>query len=104
MCARGAMKTPWLSLLYKQFPEHREKIDNKKSFLNHTRRKNIPNYFNALLKKCDEANIQEKNILSRFKSLSRYLFDDLPGGQQIRGSILRSKDLNELQTHLNALS
>lgn len=101
MCGRGAMKTPWLAQLYREDLHLRDseayQLELRKSF--------IREYYEGLEKKYAEKNpTGDRNfMLSRFKGLSRYLFDDFEQGHQLRSNLLRSQSLDHFYSHLNRL-
>ncbi len=93
MFGRSAMKTPWLALLYKEWKKG--KIENDETFLLFERKKYLELYFEALLNEYKNFDWNEQRIHKRFKSFSRYIFDDLHNGEIVRGKFLRSECLNE---------
>lgn len=97
MLARPALKTPWL-------PEFKTKLSFSQTKLE------LENYFLALFEKFEENKFESDHILKRFKSLSRYIFDDFEVLTEkelgIKRPFLRSKSpveflklLNELPTY-----
>jgi tRNA-dihydrouridine synthase len=101
MCGRSALKTPWLSTLYKDHLSGDANIDE--TFQMFERKKNLEVYFDALLTEFRELNWTDQSILKRFKSFSRNLFDDFDHYEQIRGKFLRSESLGEFLDHLYEL-
>lgn len=88
MIARGALKSPWLA--------HQVK-NNKYELSNTELLKLIENYFNSFLKIMKEENNSDEKILKRFKSVCRYIFDDLPDGETIKRQFMRGQSLTECQ-------
>lgn len=86
MCARGAMKTPWLA-------KEREK--------NCDRSEMLVEYFKKLHQTYIEYDYTEEYLLKRFKALSRYLFDDYENGIEIKKKLMRSHQLSEFYQNLN---
>lgn len=101
MCGRSAMKTPWLAKLYKESLSGNSNLDE--TFLLFERSKYLDEYFMALLKEFREAGWGDYTILKRFKSLSRYCFDDYHEFEIVRGRFLRSETLDEFLHHLSCL-
>jgi tRNA-dihydrouridine synthase B len=81
MVARGALKTPWLPLHYKEglpdTPESRREMI----------RLFISNYSNKLL----ENGVNENGLCRQLKSVTRYLFEGLPESQTLRRKVLLSQ-------------
>jgi len=99
MMGRGALKTPWLASLYKDYG-----TNINEATLLEERRNRIPDYFNALetnYKECTPAT--EEFILGRFKSFSRYLFEDFDKAEELRSRFLRSQNLAEFNSHLDQI-
>ena len=94
MIARGALKTPWLARLYK----------NKEKDSEELRRFEIHRYFshyNEVLKK--DSDLDTTKRLRRIKAISRYIFDDLKNGEEIKKQMLRSKSEDELFSLLKSI-
>lgn len=94
MLARSALKSPWLAKLYrrniKETPELRAQEINK--------------YFHSFYKKTlEQNNLVEASRIKRLKSVSRYIFDDLPEGQEIKKRFLLSKSFEEQAELLRCL-
>lgn len=85
MCARGAMKTPWLA------KDINESCDRKKMLLP---------YFEKLEKTYREYDYDDTQILKRFKALSRYLFDDFENGEEIKRGFMRTQGLENFKERL----
>jgi tRNA-dihydrouridine synthase B len=90
MIARGAMKTPWLPLLDPRMTDQQD--------LNKIRRKILPKYFSELYNQYKEQQLDEVNILKRFKAVSRYLFDDFENAEEVKRTYMRTKDLQYFLT------
>jgi tRNA-dihydrouridine synthase B len=97
MIGRGALKTPWLATLYRQRLSHNEAqlLSLRVAFLQE--------YFEGLEKAYRKIDFTQEQILKRFKSYSRYLFDDFPNFEIVRGRFLRSTSLEIFQEHLYRL-
>jgi tRNA-dihydrouridine synthase len=93
MIARGAMKKPWLSKVYREGLTDSDEftIGQVNLFLGEFRRE------------MTELGYQDKSVLTRYKSFSRYMFDDLTDGDKIKSSLLRSSSLNDYLAILNSL-
>jgi tRNA-dihydrouridine synthase B len=89
MIARGAMKTPWLARDYKN-QESSARVHMMKNYFSH--------YINVL-----ENQWPREKIHKRFKGLSRYIFDDLDNGPELKTQFLRSKTLDNFLYQLNQL-
>lgn len=88
MVARGALKSPWLA----------HQIKNKKYELNADELlKCIEGYFQEFFNIMSENNYSEATMLKRFKSVSRYIFDDLPDNENIKRQFMRGQTLAECQ-------
>lgn len=88
MVARGALKSPWLAY----------QIKNNKFELTTTELlRLIENYFKSFLQVMSEENNPEEKILKRFKSVSRYIFDDLPDAENVKRQFMRGQSLTECQ-------
>ena len=92
MCGRSAMKTPWLATLRNEAQKNNRDFDE--TYLLYERKKYIEIYFLELLKEFRRRGWSDQSILKRFKSFSRYLFDDFENGETLRGQFLRSESLN----------
>lgn len=96
MCARGALKTPWLARLYKE-----NHYDSQSEVELLEERKNmITDYYNALDKEYRQHGAFESFRLSRFKGLTRYLFDDFECGESFRSKLLRAQKLSDFFSEL----
>ncbi len=102
MLGRGALKTPWLAKHYKEHKGNFEQLHE--TVLYYERLKEIDEYFDELEKSYLAAGLSETNILGRFKSLSRYLFDDFEDFEMVRSKFLRAAHLEEFQCHLQNLN
>ena len=98
MCARGALKTPWLAELYRSNTH----TDNE-AYLLELRKGAIIDYFENLKKNYRKASLDDSFLLNRFKGLTRYLFDDFDQGSKFRSNLLRSPSLDEFEGHLATL-
>jgi tRNA-dihydrouridine synthase len=94
MIGRGALKTPWLATLYRQ------KVPFNEAMLLQERRRQLETYFDSLLITYRKAGFNDEQILKRFKSYSRFLFDDFPDFEVVRGRFLRSVSLAQFLDRL----
>lgn len=86
MMARSALKSPWLAREYKNPSSHFS----------------LPKEIDLFLQTFQRKVMEEKNppapiLLKILKGLSRYLFDDLRGGQTLKSQLLQSQSLGEYQ-------
>ncbi len=101
MMGRGALKTPWMATLYE---EYKDQMHNLNEELIHKQRKSYMDYYFHLLERnYMKKGLDSEQILKRFKSFSRYLFDDYEDADDVRGRFLRSRTLTEFQRHLAVL-
>lgn len=83
MLARSALKTPWLAELYKENLIETPELRVQK----------LTEYFQEFFKNIQTyQNLPESAQIKRLKSISRYLFDDLPHGDQYKRRFLLSKE------------
>jgi len=101
MLGRGALKTPWLSSLYYEHQGLHDKLDA--GFLLEERRKNLQIYFSELEKEFRLAGADEVRILKRFKSFSRYLYEDFQDGDAIKSKLLRTPSLDTFKEMVSNL-
>ena len=101
MMGRGALKTPWMATLWE---EYKDQMHNLNDELIHGQRKSYMDYYFHLLdRNYKRKAMDDEQILKRFKAFSRYLFDDYEDFESVRSRFLRSRTLNEFQTHLERL-
>jgi tRNA-dihydrouridine synthase B len=93
MCARGAMKTPWMADLYHEYQDRILQIDQDLAFKNELRIEYSKAYFEALYN-AYKNKFSDQKILKRFKGLSRYIFDDFPQIEMIKPKIYRQEKMN----------
>ncbi len=98
MAARGALKTPWLATLYREYGD-----EINESFLLQERKKFLEIYFYELDREYKREGRSEDHILKRFKALSRYIFDDLEEGDDLKNNFLRSRSYNEFSDVLSSI-
>lgn len=99
MLGRGALKTPWLATLYRDYG-----TNINEATLLEERKQRIVDYFNALETNYKEFTpATEEFILGRFKSFSRYLFEDFDEAESVRSHFLRSRNLEEFNSHLDRI-
>jgi tRNA-dihydrouridine synthase B len=87
MCARSALKSPWLARLYKT---------NQAGLTQEELKQEIRRYFLKFYENTEHRGFDEKTRCKRLKSVSRYIFDDLEGGAQTKRSFLLSKSTAEM--------
>lgn len=102
MIGRGALKTPWLADIYREY-EGKTHMINEEVLL-YERVQNIQIYFLELLRRYTEIELEEEKILRRFKGLSQYLFEDFSHHEQIRSQLLRTQRLVHFLEGLESLS
>lgn len=94
MLARGAMKAPWLASDYKSSTINSEQdIKNK-----------IHKFLKTFLDELVFHEVEAGAILKRLKSLSRYMFEDLINGDDLKSRLLRSRDLDTYLRNWEAYS
>ncbi len=94
MLARPALKTPWLARLIKE-----KKEDNLE-----TRITELHRYFEAFYQETQSQNMEEASRIKRLKSVSRFVFDDIPEGDKFKRTFLLSKTFEQQQEVLHSLS
>lgn len=101
MLGRGALKTPWFATLYK---EHKDIAIGNEAYLLEVRKQQVVDYFNRLEKNYVSLfNSRESFILGRFKSFSRYMFEDFQEADAMRSKFLRASDLKEFNSLLDQI-
>lgn len=93
MLARPALKTPWIARIIKQDLEDTPEL----------RKSETIRYFKAFYQQTLQQNIDESSRIKRLKSVSRYIFDDLPDGAQVKRRFLLSKTFEEQTKVLQTL-
>lgn len=81
MVARGALKTPW-------FPYH---YKNKLPDTASSRMEMARLFLRTYADKLTATGVPENGLVRQLKGITRYMFDDLPGGQEFRRGILLSQ-------------
>ena len=92
MVARGAMKYPWMAELY----ESKQFYDSPRE-----RKKKIKTFLTQYNKNCEGQFAKPETLV---KAVSRYLFDDLPGGEELKSTFLRSKNLTQINQLIDSLA
>ena len=95
MLGRGALKTPWLATLYNQYKDRLDEVDDE--LLLEERKKYLQNYFDELEREYRKVQSKPVNVLNRFKSFSRYLFDDFENGDAMRSGFQRATSLDHFK-------
>ncbi|WP_372653496.1 tRNA dihydrouridine synthase [Halobacteriovorax sp.] len=95
MLGRGALKTPWLASLYYQYQDRLDELDD--FTLLQERRTYVQNYFDELEREYKKEENKNVRILNRFKSFSRYIFDDFENAEALRSSFLRASSLDHFK-------
>lgn len=85
MFGRSALKTPWLARQYKT--KEKESIP--------VRVNEIYRYFRAFYEETNKQNLVEGSRIKRLKSVSRYIFDEIPSGDLYKKKFLLSKTFGE---------
>lgn len=101
MLGRGAMKTPWLAQLYKRYKNSPGQLNDV--YLLEERKKELQDYFGTLEEEYSAIDVNSEALLKRFKSLSRHLFDDFDGPEEMRSRFLRSRTLEQFKERLDQL-
>lgn len=99
MVARGALKTPWLASIFKNYRSQIDEVSEDKDFLFNLREKNVKSYFRSL--NDSYSNLPEGTRLRRFKGLSRYPFDDFP--ENLKGTLLRTMEFEKFYKKIQSL-
>lgn len=97
MIGRGALKTPWLASYYRSGSRH---LYENEEYVIQDRAPQIQLYFETLLREFRREGREDANILKRFKSFSRYLFEDFENPEALRSRFLRSETLAQFRDHL----
>lgn len=101
MCGRSAMKTPWLSTLYREYEGRLITINEE--VLRKERAEHLGIYFYYLEKQYRKYQYNDESILKRFKGLCQFLFVDYFEADAIRSLFLRSRELSEFKNNLELL-
>ncbi len=101
MLGRGALKTPWLATQYYQYKDNLDFISSE--YLLRERAMYISDYFKTLEQEYSSSGLPSESILKRFKSFSRYLFDDYSNAETLKSKFLRSRSLSEFKGFLETL-
>lgn len=91
MLARSALKTPWLARLHYQNEEDTIEL----------RVQEIIRYFSRFYQETQKQPLEEASRIKRLKSVSRYIFDDLPEGTILKKKFLLSKSYEEQMDHIH---
>lgn len=94
MLARSALKTPWIARLHQKGEQDTPQLRIEEMIRYYT------HFYNEILK---QQNLIESSRIKRLKSISRYLFDDLPQGDVFKRKFLLSKSFDEQMDGLNEL-
>ena len=86
MLARPALKTPWIARLYANDEADSPQLRIQEIIRYYKR------FYQEILK---QQNLIESSRIKRLKSISRYLYDDLPQGDIYKRRFLLSKSFNE---------
>lgn len=92
MVARGALKTPWFPLHYKDHA-----TDTPESRLQLARL-----FLNTYARKLHESGVAEGGIVRQIKSVTRYIFDELPAGEALRRRVLLSQSAANVFHEINS--
>jgi len=99
MVARGALKAPWIARQFKKNLNHQnETIVNQKEL-----KEDIAHYLKLIIHGIQANSNNEFKLITKIKELSRYLFEDLEDGTEIKRSIYLSQNWNELQFTLKKI-
>lgn len=101
MMGRGAMKTPWMGQLYKEYGDCLFAISDE--VVNKRRTEYIFTYYQTLKKYYEEFGVDQPAILRRFKALGRYLFDDYHNIDQLKTSLFQSTSIESFFSLISKL-
>lgn len=93
MVARGALQTPWFPAHYYQNQE------DSAHFRAHMAQKFILRY----ARKMQENNVSERGLVKQLKSVTRFMFDNLPQGEVIRRKVLLSQSADQIYQTIHSL-
>lgn len=93
MLARSALKTPWMAKIIKH------DLEDNLSF----RTQEMAKYFFRFYQQTQQQNLEESSRIKRLKSVSRYLFDDIPEGADFKKRFLLSKTFEQQWEVINQL-
>lgn len=94
MIARGALKTPWLATNFYQNIRNETPLQ---------RVYKMQEYYSSYFTELQLQDSEELGKIRRLKAVSRYIFDDLPNGEEIKKKFLRSKSKEELFMIIDSL-
>ena len=97
MCARSAMKTPWLARSYQKYLNDQQ--EEQKNRLQE-RIDSLPSYFSTLERNYRQRNLEDPKILKKFKALIRYSYDDFENGETIKRQMLRTTELDQFKSSI----
>ena len=95
MLGRGALSTPWLAGIYKEFQSGQHFND---AYLDEIRKNHIKDFFLLLEENYKKRYREDTFILGRKKQLIRYLFNEFDNCEEIRGQYLRSQTLGQFNS------
>lgn len=93
MVARGALQSPWFPAYYYQNQE------DTPHFRAHMAQKFILRYAQKMV----ENNVSERGIVKQLKSVTRFMFDNLPQGDVIRRKVLLSQSADQIYQTIHSL-
>lgn len=88
MIARGALKSPWLAQFNNDLSEKERRIQ-------------ISKYFQALNDAWDEEGMDESKKIKKIKEFSRYIFEEIEFGAQIKSKILLTSSFKNQMEIIN---
>ena len=92
MVARGALKTPW-------FPQHYyQNVTDAPEIRIAMARQFLRRYAELLV----ADGVNDPGVVRQMKSVSRYIFDELPGGEALRRKVLLSQTSANIFNEINA--
>ena len=101
MLGRGALKTPWIATLWEEYKDQTHNINDE--LIHHQRKRYMDYYFHLLHRNYKKKGLDDDQMLKRFKSFSRYLFDDYDNSGEMRSRFLRSTTLQSFLHHLEQI-
>ncbi|MBY0515590.1 MAG: tRNA-dihydrouridine synthase family protein [Bacteriovoracaceae bacterium] len=94
MVARGALKTPWFPMHYyegvQETPDVRLMMAQK--------------FLSVYAEKMLASGVHEKGLVKQLKSVTRFIFDELPEGEALRRKVLLSQSTSNIFNEINGAS
>ena len=94
MVARGALKFPWIAQDYKRGIFQTD---------SNQRRMRIKTFFQEYRSQLEAENISERGLLKQTKSVSRFMFDGLENGEELRRKLLLGQTVPDIYSVIENL-